>query len=187
MSGVYGRYKKVRDGAWQLLISCNVRSLPLDVVSVAKTVDIKIIKNSDTHLLHVGESGLSILDNGVWYIVYDDTLSYEDIRFTIAHEMGHIFLGHPLRVGQYWQDNKDKHSPFEVDADDFALRILSPACILWGMNLHTADEIANVCKIPMEVARKRAERMKQLYNRNKFLTSPLEKELYDNFTDFLNH
>ncbi len=186
MSGVYGRYKKVRDGAWQLLLSCNVHSLPLDIVSVAESVDIKIIKNSDTHLLREDESGLSILDNGIWYIVYDDSLCYEDARFTIAHEMGHIFLGHPLRVGQYWYDNKDRYSPFEVDADDFALRILSPTCVLWGMDLHTADEIADVCKIPKTVAQKRAERMKLLYKRNKFLTSPLEKELYDNFAEFLN-
>ena len=61
MSGVYGRYKKVRDGAWRMLIDYNISSLPADIISIAKQSDIKLIRNSDVSVLHNNEMGLSIL------------------------------------------------------------------------------------------------------------------------------
>lgn len=32
------------------------------------------------------------------------------------------------------------------EADMFAARLLCPSCVLWGLNLHTADEIARTCE-----------------------------------------
>ena len=67
----------------------------------------------------------------------------------------------------------------------FAARLLAPACVLWGLDLHTAEEISEACNISLQAAGFRAERMKELYRRNRFLTSPLERKLYDQFRDFI--
>ena len=67
----------------------------------------------------------------------------------------------------------------------FATRILAPACVLWGLDLHSPEDIARVCDIPLRVAQKRAVRMEVLYERNKFLISPTEQELYRQFYAFI--
>jgi len=60
----------------------------------------------------------------------------------------------------------------------FASRFLAPACVLWGLNVHTAADIARFCEISKEAAEIRAKRMAELYKRNMFLTSPLERRVY---------
>jgi len=67
----------------------------------------------------------------------------------------------------------------------FAARMLSPACALWGLDLHSTTEIAYACGLPKHVARKRAERMRILYERNLFLKSNIESTLFDRFTPYL--
>ena len=186
MNSVYGHYCSIRNGAWEVLIDYKVDRLPVSVVGIANAANIDVVKNSDVDILKGGELGVSILDGSKWAIIYDDTRPKEQIRFTIAHELGHIFLGHPLKSG-YHARTFDKNRPdIERDADKFAARLLCPACVLWALNLHTADEIKAVCNVSYTAAKIRAERMEQLYARNKFLTSPLEKKIYINFKNYID-
>lgn len=67
----------------------------------------------------------------------------------------------------------------EYQAERFAIDILAPACVLWILGLHIANDISEVCNISMTVAQRRAERMSVLYQRNKFLTSPLERQVFE--------
>ena len=64
---------------------------------------------------------------------------------------------------------------------------LCPAVVLWGLNLRTADEIASACNVSQAAARIRADRMKELYRRDKFLTSPLERAVFENFRDYISN
>ena len=186
MFNAYGLYKKARNAAWQALIDNKISSLPVDVVKIANDNGISILKNSEANELRDGEVGVSLYDGDEWFVIYDDTVrSIGRKRFTIAHELGHIFLGHPLIAG-YHKRSVDLNIPStENEANIFASRLLAPACVLWGLNLHTAEEIAVACNISMSAATNRAERMEELYRRNKFLTSPLEKEVYNQFRDFI--
>ena len=78
-----------------------------------------------------------------------------------------------------------KKSPAEKQADKFAVRLLCPACVLMAIEACEASEIAKVCKVPLPIAEKRAERMKELLVRNKFFTNPLEKQVFDNFKSYI--
>ena len=60
-----------------------------------------------------------------------------------------------------------------------------PACVQWGLQLHTADDIARVCNVSQTAAQRRSERMAVLYQRNMFLTHPLERQVYQQFQDFI--
>lgn len=71
----YGAYKNVRNSAWQCLIDFKINSLPVDVLQIAKTADIKVIKNSLINELKESELGAALCDGDKWYIIYDDTLS----------------------------------------------------------------------------------------------------------------
>jgi Zn-dependent peptidase ImmA (M78 family) len=106
-------------------------------------------------------------------------------RVTIAHELGHIFLGHEVLWGRGVLDTPVRKPRSETDADMFALRLLAPACVLWGLDLHTPEEIAAACQISAAAARRRADRMRVLYKRQNFLASAMEKKLFSQFKDFI--
>ena len=180
----YNKYKEVRNAAWQVLIDNNISELPVPLSQIAKNNDIVIVKNSEADMLDTGESGKSILEGGKWYIVYNDTENHGRRRFTIAHELGHIFLGHELK-GVHRRTFAKVRPQEEVDADSFAVRLLAPACVLWGLNLHTAAEIAETCGLSRAAAEHRAKRMEVLYERDKFLTSPIERKVYENFKNYI--
>lgn len=187
---IYGKYKNARNAAWQCLIDYNVKSLPVSVLSIAKSAGIKVIKNSKAtkNLLSPNESGISILMDKQWYIVYNDKSTRQRNRFTVAHELGHIFLGHELeKRNQMKQAFIKSESNAEQQANIFASRLLAPACVLWALGLKSSDEIASVCDISQTAAKFRAERMVTLYKRNRFLIAPLERAVYNNFKTFLQN
>lgn len=182
---VYGIYREVRNAAWQCLIDYNINRLPVDLLEIANKANIKIMRNSDVNVLSGGESGICLLDGNAWYLVYDDESNIGRRRFTIAHEFGHIFLGHELKKGYHGRTFNIDKPQVERDADMFAARLLAPACVLWALNIHSAQDIASVCNISKAAANARAERMAVLYERNKFLISPLEKTVYGQFQPFI--
>lgn len=186
LANIYGVYKKVRNASWQALIDNRVDSLPVDVVQIVSNNGIKLLKDSQAHELRSDEAGISIFDGKQWFIVYDDSLPLGRKRFTVAHELGHIFLGHPLVAGFHARTATGGKVPkTESEANAFASRFLAPACVLWGLNAHTAAEISRFCEISKEAAEIRAKRMTELYKRNKFLTSPLEQQVYKQFERFI--
>lgn len=177
----------MRNAAWQALIDTKTTSLPVGVAEIAKNSGIVIIKNSEVNELKKGEAGISVFDTDTCFIVYDDTIECAGKkRLIIAHELAHIFSGHPLSGNNRMRTIAPRNPRAEHEADTFAIRLLSPACVLWGLKLHTAEEIAEVCKLDIEAARKRALRMKELYKRNSFLLHPLERKVFAQFEEYIN-
>lgn len=185
---IYGIYQNIRDAVWLCLIDNNIKTLPIPIISIANKYNIHVLKHSQTvqDYLKADESGTTIFVRNKIIIIYRDSESLQRCRFTIAHELGHILLGHELTDDRYFRKFYTSKPEIEIEADVFASRLLAPACVLWGLNLHTADEIAKACNITKESAQVRADRMETLYKRNKFLTSPLEKQVFNNFRDFIN-
>ena len=175
----YDAYKKARDTAWKTLIECNVNCLPVPLADICTFYNAKILLNSDlsTNKLGSGEKGKTVFVNSQYFIIVDDSNSVPVQRYTIAHEIGHICLNH---FNNQIQD-RDRE---EYEAERFAIDLLAPACVLWGINLHTADEIAVACNISLQSSKIREECMKVLYERDKFLTSPLERQVSNQFKDF---
>lgn len=67
------------------------------------------------------KDGYTIIAKGVYVVLYDDRHTYgrERLNWTLAHEIGHIYLGHK-------QDGKNE----EVEAHWFAAELLSPEPII---------------------------------------------------------
>lgn len=183
---IYGKYENARNASWQCLIEYNISSLPVPVLQIAKAAGIKVIKNSKVNWLLPNESGVSIIRGNQWYIVYNDRCSRQRCRFTIAHELGHIFLGHELKKrGHLTQTFKTAKSYAEQEANIFASRLLAPACVIWALNIRTPAQIATICDISHTAAKFRFQRMEILYKRNRFLCNPLENVVYKNFNGFI--
>ena len=181
---VYGRYKGIRDAAWQALIDHNVRVLPVSVSDITDQLGVSIIDNIRINLLKDDERGATIYVNNRWYIVLDETEQIETQRFTAAHELAHILLGHTLTA-------KTKYRAFaqrteeEQAADMFAARLLAPACVLHEIHAFTPEQIRIVCNISTAASKIRAERMKELERRNKYYLHPLERQVKAQFEEFI--
>ena len=192
----YENYKKSRNAAWEILLACGVERLPVDLNAIARHLGVRVYAYSrsrklleDTGLAEVAKqvSGLTFYAGAQPVILYNDAETPQRIRFTIGHELGHIVLGH-VRPGEHTSQNREPQpgdDPMEQAANRFAADLLAPACVLWGLDLHRAEDIAQVCKISIQAARFRAERMEILYQRNKFLLHPLERAVYQQFEPFL--
>lgn len=182
----YGAYQNIRNAAWQCLVDFNISYLPTNVLQITNAAGINVVKDSYAKMLDPNDIGASYIIDDEWYIVYRDNNSHQANRFTIAHELGHIFLGHELRQGKHARTFGKSQPKEESEANTFAYRLLAPACVIWSLDLHEADEIALLCDITLPDAKNRADRMKILYDRNKFLLSSLEKKVYYNFENFIN-
>ena len=187
MNNIYGQDKSLRNSVWQILLDYNIKSLPVSISHICKAANITLLRDSDAKELKEGEYGIAVCQGGKWYIIYDDTDTPQRIRFTTAHELGHIFLGHAMKNGYHTRKNNIVKPEDEIAADMFAARLLAPACVLWGIGAQTAAEIAAVCNISITAARIRAERLDLLRQRNAFLTSPLERDVYNHFKDYINN
>lgn len=192
----YKDYQQARDAAWRILIDCGVRELPVNLNVICAHLGIRVFSYSagksviNRHRL----GSLTMKTDGFLLYLYEKPIVFFDehcspqrIRFTIAHEIGHLILDH-IRAGQVTTINREPapgDSPQETAANQFAARLLAPACVLWGMDVHTTDDIAQLCNISHVAAAFRAERMRILYARQKFLTSPLERKVYDQFKGFM--
>ncbi len=181
----YSIYKNIRNSSWQCLVDNKIDRLPVDILKIAKNCNIHIKKNSQINELLPHEEAKTYYDGNTWIIIYNDLNDLYVSRFAIAHELGHIFLGHEKALGKYANvEEFGKKPKSEQQADLFALRLLCPSCVLMQLNLHSAQEICNACHIPVSWAEKRSVRMSKLYKNNKFYTDPLEVKVSENFLKF---
>ena len=113
------RNKDVPHVARQCLLDHGQQNPPVDLLEIAKAERIKVIRNSDTHVLEVNELGKILSDGTAWIIVYEDTQNLEGKRFTVAHELGHYFLRHKEELERLRRRQ-------EKQADLFAAYLLNP-------------------------------------------------------------
>lgn len=177
----YEDYKNARDKTWKLIVDLGISELPIRPGAICKKLGVTV-RFGD---LPPDNDGISFLAGDKPVIVVSRWVPLPRQRFTAAHELGHILLGH---VGKYELVNREpspSDNPIEQAANVFASRLLAPACVLWGCGVTSPEQIVQLCDISPQAAKFRAERMEILYQRNKFLASPLEREVYKQFSEYI--
>ncbi len=192
----YRDYQNARDAAWQILLDCGIDRLPVSLNIVCRELKIKvltyekgarIIQRTKLDQAAHRTDGMTFYMQNVPVVLYDEKTLPQRAKFTVAHEVGHIIMGH-VKPGYFTVANREPQpgdAPEEQAANQFAARLLAPACVLWGMGVHSAEEIMELCRISKSAAEFRAHRMAELYRRNQFLTSPLERKVYRQFQPFI--
>lgn len=192
----YRDYQNARDAAWRILLDCGVECLPVRLNPVCRRLKIRVLSyGKNTEMIERANLSQAVrrTDGMTFYagetpiVLFDEKVLPARVKFTVAHELGHIILGH-VKPGSITTVNREPHpgdAPEEQAANQFAARLLAPACVLWGLDIHTPEEIMALCHISRQAAQFRANRMEELYRRNKFLVSPLEWEVYQRFQPFI--
>ena len=195
-------YIKSRDLAWKMLLNDSISCLPINVVNICKKEKINLftykqgenfIKDLELEEHTKENDAFSIND----MIFYDDTKPSQRQRFSIAHELGHIFL-HSETSGKatvYNREPAPTDNPIETEANIFASRLLAPLCVIQFLNLNSAKEIAEYCDISYTAAKLRFSRLCEIRKRNSerrkekkhgtFLLSKLERQVIANFAEFI--
>lgn len=106
------RYEYAKKKAYELLSDLDIREYPIDIFNIYKIKNIKCFSLSEAAPLISLYPNLSnlltkdafdkndmdafttIIPNFGYVTFYDDQKSDDRIRFTLAHELGHILLNH---------------------------------------------------------------------------------------------
>jgi hypothetical protein len=125
-------------------------------------------------------------EQGFYVTIYNGNFSINRIRWTLAHEIGHIVLGHfefdetaLLRGGL---DGK-KYSILEIEAHTFAAELLAPTFIINNLGKLKADLIKKICIISDEAASKRAKTLSKFKYSEK--QSDIRQQFEYKFAPFL--
>lgn len=99
------------------------------------------------------------------YIIYYNDIdkivfiSSNRYRWSIAHELGHILLGHhkisdKTRIFRF-NLSDEEYNQFEEEADYFAQLLLVPHAALLGFKIKTSNHLQVMCKISAPASRRR--------------------------------
>lgn len=208
----YRQYTEIRDAVWRLILDMGIDELPVKISRILSALGIGLYTYQDNSamiaMLGLADltktcDGFTVVQDRRYIILYDNTKLPARIRFTLAHELGHIILENgfsKMDTGVLYttrnnEPNK-KDNPQETAANMFAARLLAPSCVLHELNLLTVEEIMQYCSISKTAAEFKLERIMLLENRNKrflnergygcFYLSPLEQQVKQQFDEYIN-
>lgn len=154
--------------AQQFILTDGIRWLPVDPFDIAlrhrwrllRLDDVARQLNAKPSEVINGEDGETWRHNGRYRIVYNDRIrSLHRIRWTIAHEIGHIVLGHLADFDQTMVSRGGLTTPeygaLEREADIFATELLAPMAVLKEVGAREWPDIAEVCLLSRKAAENR--------------------------------
>lgn len=178
-------YYNVRNNAWEFLIKNNVNEYPLNLNKILKQNNwyatnyknyCNYKKCDFNKLINNYPDAFTIQDkNNNFLICFNERNDRQRIRFSIAHEIGHIVLKHLY-----------KFDKLEKEANMFAARILMPMLLIKELNITKPEELSKLCDVSIESAKYRLKRFKEINRREMFYTNPKEKQLLLQLKPFLN-
>jgi Zn-dependent peptidase ImmA (M78 family) len=157
---------QARMKAREVLINCGIDRLPLDFRKITAACDmISIVPYSRAmeryglskeelfEIYGVDGSCICTAGQGFYVIYYNDlTPSRGRSRFTIAHELGHIFLRHRRMFMRAELLGDAEYRRLEQDAHNFAGFLLAPPPVLNAIGELSARDIAILCRVSDEAA-----------------------------------
>lgn len=190
---MYMYYEQARDTAWRVLLECSITSLPVDLALIANHYAIEIVQYSKCSLTQLfnpeavsGDGFIAKVNENKIIFLNDKIKTLGRRRFTLGHELGHGILEHPMaHIITRNSEIDSKTNPIEMQANVFSRDILAPACVLQEIGVTSPEEIMQICNISKTSAEIRLERLTMLRERGKFYTSPLERQVREQFDDFI--
>lgn len=178
-------FERCTELATELLYKQNVKDRVLDIQHLNyedKTILFDSIQNyafithrplsdfycNDKHILKDG--CLLVAENNIYIVLYNAEIDYwEHLNWTLAHEIGHIYLGH----------KKDGPTE-EVEAHYFAAQLFMPEYSIMMMSREhgsiSKNDLIEIFGVSPEAASKRISTMRK---RCAFRASSIDKEIWE--------
>jgi len=128
------RLRKLGYDPSDILNHFGITSPPVPVFDLAKGLGVSLLKRSEMPERGRLDVDLEVMDAVIRVRAED---SARGRRFTVAHELGHLFL-HRLNEAKFRDRNFKGESPTEVEANRFAARLLMPDWMLESYGIHKA-------------------------------------------------
>lgn len=143
------RKNEIKDIVLDILCASGVTSLPVNLNQIVRQYGIRCIAMDEAAARNssqpVGGDGYCFKTNTGFIIVYNPDHSKQRLRFTIACQLAHIFLGH-LDKGTY-----DKAT--DLEAAYFADELLMPLAVLDSLGCRSPERIAQRCDVSLTAAK----------------------------------
>ena len=142
------RAEEIKMAAVNILEECNITELPIDPFKIAERRQIiikpysKFDKEIRKLMMKASPDGFKHSELFDEYIAYNDKNAPTRIRFTLAHEEGHIFFNH-----------YEESELAEKEANFFAKYILAPPPLIRALEIKDIDDIITVFDISREFAK----------------------------------
>lgn len=155
--------KSVQEHAQDFQIEMGIHDLPVPIGKlkwIARKLGYEVTTYEDA-ITVIESLGLSHLmsqssfahwdyvqQHGTIYVA--DDLQEDDLRYALAHELGHIMLHFSGRSGRVVQlpSNPEAKKQLEEEADEFARAILAPASVLLNIGATMPDQIEDITGVP---------------------------------------
>lgn len=139
------RYEKSTTAAYQFLMDMKVSNFPIDLFHIAELYDVSVVPYSELlsdpsvppeeterlrrMLTYSCQDGFTRCIDHEYVIFYNDAVIEKRIRFTLAHELGHIVLEHFedfLEETSLIPTERALYQTLEFEANSFARNLLAP-------------------------------------------------------------
>ena len=145
------RKNEIKDIVLDIMQKSNIHSLPVKINDILRQYKIRCIKmdeitvRSSKSRAVPDDDGYIIKSGEEYIIVYNPNHPQTRIRFTLACQLAHIFLGH-ISSGK-----SDKST--DLEAAYFADELLMPLSVLDSYGARSADDIAKRCDVSYSAAK----------------------------------
>ena len=182
--------------AWEALILAKIDALPVDLHKIMSTygIDYMLYSMFPENMISrkfKASDGFSLKCERLFkqprtliFLNDFDTCKVKR-RFTIAHLLGHIILGHDNYANRYNISETDSTShPLCTHANVFARELLMPTCVLQALDATKAKEIETLCDVTPVLSEQAEQRVKLTHHQPNSLHE-LEIEVLSLFGRFI--
>ncbi len=172
-----------KETAQHVLLEHGISELPFGVGDLCRAVGITAKSTGPFRLRECG-GGICCMEENMPYIFIDPSYCKDYQKFTAAHELGHILLGH---IGSWTSMGGIQYLSkkcSEPDANAFAEELTMPECVLMSCGITTVRQIKRLCRILPADSKQVAKRVRQRLKSGDSFT-PTEQRLVRQFADYI--
>lgn len=138
-----------------------------------------IISENDLETLTKANDALTIYEDNIYCVIYNNKVDYALEQKNIAHELGHIACRHKIKDNIVGKSSNTGLQ--EVEADICSYELLAPTIVLQQMGILTTDKIQATTGVSRESAEKMLANVMQRDSLKCPFLSDEERKLWENF------
>lgn len=182
-------FSKAMIKANEILIESNtIKDFPFSAVKIAEEfsdICCHSFRYAQAHNIPIhsfgSESAVIVELNGRFILFFDDTKNRCHCRYSILHEFGHLYLGHPIRttLQPLSLQDKEAYGNYEVEANYFAAQLVMPFQLLKALDKKGYDINADFLRKNFGVSHDAAQRRVHCFQKNKSHLFSLSERKHD--------